>query len=379
MAAVYLEVRIKRLNGVEMAGFPSNFIFTFEEGKLVLNIYVDDLTLSGPRHLHRKFWASFCEVVKTEPPQELTAERSALILGRTHAVATDLAFPSLTMCMQGYAKQLVDLYSEVAGVDVSSFRRVGTPHISDNSLPDEMFDQPGTLQPQATRVLMKALWLARLCRPDLAFAVGRLASRVTVWSRAEDVHLHRLVSYVFHTQHYRMLCQAGPHSEVELHVYADADLASCVHTARSTSGMIIMLVSGDARWPIAWQSRRQSSVARSTTEAEIISMSSAVYGEAQPLLDFLSALCQREVLLKLKEDNEATLSILHSGYSAKLRHASRTHRINVASLAETIKQGMTPEFTPTDLQAADGLTKVNTPQQWARVLQLLCVRDTATS
>ena len=38
-----------------------------------------------------------------------------------------------------------------------------------------------------------------------------------------------------------MICQAGALSETELHVYADADLASCVHTARSTSGMMIFL------------------------------------------------------------------------------------------------------------------------------------------
>ena len=375
----YLLERIKRLNGTEMPGFPSNFVFKFvlddQTVILILNVYVDDLTLSGPKRLHERFWKSFCEIINTEPPQELTAERAALVLGRLHTVVEGLSFPSITMCMQGYAKQLVDLYIDITQVDVKCLRHVGTPHVSDSSLPDEMFDQPGALQAQASRILMKALWLARLCRPDISFAVGRLASRITVWTRAEDVHVHRLISYVYHTQDYHMLCQAGPHSEVELHVYADADLASCVHTARSTSGMIIMLVSGDARWPIAWQSRRQSSVARSTTEAEIISMSSAVYGEAQPLLDFLSVLCQREVILKLKEDNEATLSILLSGYSVKLRHASRTHRINLASLAETIQQGMTPEYTPTDLQAADGLTKVNTPQQWQRVLQLLCVRE----
>ena len=65
----------------------------------------------------------------------------------------------------------------------------------------------------------------------------------------------------------------------KLHVYADADLASCVHTARSTCGMMIFLSSEASRWPIAWNSRRQTSVARSTTEAEIISMAGAVFSE----------------------------------------------------------------------------------------------------
>ena len=92
-------------------------------------------------------------------------------------------------------------------------------------------------QCHASKVLMKGLPLARLCRPDISFSVDRLASRITVWSRAEDVHLHR----VHWTKEYQMVCQAGSLSDTELPVYADADLASCVHTARSNSGMMIML------------------------------------------------------------------------------------------------------------------------------------------
>ena len=173
-----------------------------------------------------------------------------------------------------------------------------------------------------------------------------------------------------------MICQAGALSETELHVYADADLASCVHTARSTSGMMIFLSSGASRWPIAWNSRRQTSVARSTTEAEIISMAGAVFSEGQPLLDLLGQLLGRQITMRLKEDNAATLSILHSGYSVKLRHASRTHRIDLASLAELINERhMQPEHVNSEDQSADALTKVIQPMLWDRLLQLLSVRQ----
>ena len=107
-------------------------------------------------------------------------------------------------------------------------------------------------------------------------------------------------------------------------------------------------------------------------------MASAVYSEGQPLLDFLEQLTGRKVTMKLKEDNAATLTILKSGFSVKLRHASRTHRIDLASLAETIKaRDMIAEFCRTDRQAADALTKVIQPNAWERLLQLLSVRPAA--
>ena len=56
-------------------------------------------------------------------------------------------------------------------------------------------------QCHASKVLMKGLPLARLCRPDISFSVDRLASRITAWSRAEDVHLHR----VHWTKEYQMV------------------------------------------------------------------------------------------------------------------------------------------------------------------------------
>ena len=48
-----------------------------------------------------------------------------------------------------------------------------------------------------------------------------------------------LVAYVRWTGEYKVVRQAGTLSETELHVYADADLASCVHAAGSTSGMML--------------------------------------------------------------------------------------------------------------------------------------------
>ena len=159
---------------------------------MILNVYVDDLTLSGASHLHKRFWDQLSELIKIEDPQMLSSDKSVLILGRLHELETPR---KVKISMVGYAEQFVDLYLDITGFDVESLRRVATPHISDSGLADEMYETTGSMKPHSAKVLMKGLWLARLARPDISYSVGRLASRITVWTRAEDVHLQRLVSY----------------------------------------------------------------------------------------------------------------------------------------------------------------------------------------
>jgi len=55
----------------------------------------------------------------------------------------------------------------------------------------------GVLHNHAAKVLMRCLWLSRLARRGLSFAVQRLASRVTRWTLREDRQMLRLPSQLF--------------------------------------------------------------------------------------------------------------------------------------------------------------------------------------
>ena len=57
-----------------------------------------------------------------------------------------------------------------------------------------------------------------------------------------------------------------------LSIYTDADFGACLDTRKSVSGFVIILNDG----AIAWHSKKQSTVALSTTEAEYMASAAAV-------------------------------------------------------------------------------------------------------
>ena len=76
--------------------------------------------------------------------------------------------------------------------------------------------------------------------------------------------------------------------------------------------------------------------------------------------------------LVIQEDNQATIKVAEAGFSAKMRHIQRTHKVNLSSLKEQLEQ---PEvdlrYIKTDLQAADVFTKALEPQKWQNAMDML--------
>ena len=70
------------------------------------------------------------------------------------------------------------------------------------------------------------------------------------------------------------------------------------------------------------------------------------------------------------------ITILKAGYSQKLRHMPRAHRVNVASISERLAvSNVHIAYCHTKEQRANGFTKVITPQEWPAMLEQLCLSD----
>jgi hypothetical protein len=244
----------------------------------------------------------------------------------------------------------------------------------------------GALADHAAAVLMKALWAARVGRPDISVAVVRLARRITTWGLKEDRELHRLISYLYSTPTLKLEGQV--HSDVtswKIRCFADADFVSQGDTScKSTSGMFIILESGPPdclrSFPLSWCAKKQSSVARSTPEAELAAASSAIFGSLIPLSIIFNKTVGEDIPCTVEEDNSAAEQIILKGFSSALRYLSRTHRVSIAAMHEALVDGSyTIQHCESSSMRGDPLTKTFSPAKWQAALDLIMMKQSSST
>ena len=140
---------------------------------------------------------------------------------------------------------------------------------------------------------MGLLYAGRLARFDLLRAINHLACYVTRWSSTCDRRLHRLVNYTRSSHQQRMIRWVGDElGDIEPHLFADADLAGCTFTQRSTNGLHLVLRGPNTSFPIAGGSKRQGCVSHSTPESELVSTAYALRQHGLPAITLFECILQ---------------------------------------------------------------------------------------
>ena len=71
----FLETQLKEMGGIPLESYQSNFIFRYGDNceyTLILNIYVDDLSLAGGnKDVQMQFWKDLKLRVRTDPEQHI--------------------------------------------------------------------------------------------------------------------------------------------------------------------------------------------------------------------------------------------------------------------------------------------------------------------
>jgi hypothetical protein len=205
----------------------------------------------------------------------------------------------------------------------------------------------------------KLLWPATISRPDIAYAVGRVGAyaanpSVTHWSA-----LKRVFRYLKGTHDQRITFGGSEFRSDATSVfnhygaYSDADFASNPDDSKSTSGYVYLLAGG----PIAWHSKKQPTVALSTTEAEYSALTAAVR-HAIWLRYLFAALpfeFPHQESTLIYSDNQAAIAIACDPQ----HHARSKHfRIENHFIRECIELGiMDVQYCSTNEMIADIFTK----------------------
>ena len=195
------------------------------------------------------------------------------------------------------------------------------------------------------------MYLMVSTRPDLAYAVGAVSKYVEAPSPDHVAAVKRILRYVRGTSDYA-LHLGSSETPPRLYGYCDADWASCPDDRVSISGYVFYLGDG----AISWSSKKQPSVAVSTTEAEYMAMSHACR-EVIWLRRLAAGMRVRmeEGGTLLKVDSKSAIQLAkNQTYHGRTKHIEVHHHL----VREKVERGvLVVEYCPTEEQVADVLTK----------------------
>lgn len=142
--------------------------------------------------------------------------------------------------------------------------------------------------------------------------------------------------------------------------YADADWGADIDQRRSFTGYVFKL----ANTPISWMSRKQKSVAMSSTEAEYVALSEAAK-EAVHLSMFLLEIMGQQSATTIYNDNQGADSMARNPvFHGRAKHIAKHIDLRYHFVRETIqKKRICVKYLPTEEMIADVLTKgLSTPK-----------------
>lgn len=191
------------------------------------------------------------------------------------------------------------------------------------------------------------MYLAVLTRPDISFAVSYLSQFNNNFNESHWVCVKRVLKYLQNTKHY---CLTFKKSDVNMEGYVDADWAGNKSDRRSYTGFIFKF----SESAISWESRKQRTIALSSTEAEYMAISEAAK-EAIYFKNLLYELTGQANSIKLFNDNMSAQKLAVSPlYHRRSKHIDIRHHFIREAISD---KNVELFYLPTDQMIADVLTK----------------------
>ena len=305
----------------------------------IIAIYIDDITVATK---------SMKTINKVKDALKASYEMTNLgeitwILGMH--ITHDCKAGWIALSQEKFIKEVLERFGK------SDIRPISTPALANEHL--TKLTSPETDVKSFQRAIGALMYPMLGTRPDLAFSVGALGRHA---ANPGDEHLHaldRVFRYLRATSDLKLVFQQGTTKGTRLTSYVDADWASDVNDRKSTSGFVFKLSGG----AVSWSSKKQPSVALSSTEAEYIAGAHAAK-EAVWLERLISEVWRQPVPhapVPLHIDNQSAIAITKNPkFHDWTKHIAVRHHFLRQQYEEEAIELL---YIPTNEQIADVLTK----------------------
>ena len=318
---------------------PCVFRMKVKDDAITIGIYVDDLILISRDQ-------STVSIIKGKLNQRFRMKDLgdvAFLLGMK--IVRDRDARTIDISQRAFVERILDQFG------MTEAKPVSTPMPVKNYLEKAGNEEIETRFPyrQAVGALMYA---AVTTRPDIMAAVTNVARFCSKPTNNHTDALKRILRYLRGTTSIGI--KLGGMDEPTLEAYADSDWGNDPNDRRSTTGFIL-LYGG----PISWKTRRQPTVALSSTEAEYMALASAVQ-ETTWTRTFLAEIqLQQSAPTIVHQDNQGAIAIAHNvTTSRRSKHIDIRHHYLREKIADsTVKL----KYCPTAEMKADILTKALGP------------------
>lgn len=339
----------KKLDGVLVQlGFQRSTVdeciyFNIKNGEIVIiAVYVDDILIfSNDKELTNKLKRNLSDKFKMK---DIGEAKMCLGIRITRDRKKDKIFIDQEKYINGMLEKfnMADCNPVLTPIDINT-------KLSKQMSPKDESEREAMENVPYQEAVGSLLYAAQSTRPDIAFAVNAVSRYNNNPGKAHWNAVKRIFRYLKGTSHLRLEYSKGGPSEII--GFCDADWASDIDERRSITGYVFMKQGG----AVTWNTRKQQTVALSTTEAEYMAMSASVQ-EAMYLRNL-------QIELKLNDvkstnifcDNRSALNLSQaSNYSPRTKHIDIRHHY----IREKVQDGSIKFVAvSTDDMAADVLTK----------------------
>lgn len=303
--------------------------------KVIISHWVDDNIIIGPIHL--------IKLVK----EMLSSHFSIKDLGQVKSflgMSISRFADQIQISQSYYIQKVLNVFN------MSDCNSVPTPAMPVSSRKSSTLARESGLAQSFDRAYyQKAIgcltYLSMVSRPDISFSVNQVARALSNPTYYDWNRVKRIFRYLKGSVDLCLVYRKGGHKLM----YSDSSYAEN-EDRKSTGGYVYL--SSDAA--VSWRSKKQSIIALSSAEAELIALSDSVK-EALWLRKLIYDIEKNQTRIIIKEDNESTIKIANN-----FSHSDRTKHIDVRYYFikdEIDSKHIQIQQCPTSFMTADIFTK----------------------